>query len=93
MHINGESMEMVTLFIQDFIFLESKITADGTIAMELKDTCSFEDKLWQTRKHIKKQRHYFNKGPYNQSYGFSCGHVWMWELDHKECRAAKNWCF
>ena len=22
-----------------------------------------------------------------------CSHVWMWELDHKECRVAKNWCF
>ena len=29
----------------------------------------------------------------NQSYGFSSGHVWMWELDHKEGWASKNWCF
>ena len=34
---------------------------------------------------IKKQRHYFvNKGPSSQGYGFSCGHVWMWELDCEE---------
>ena len=40
------------------------------------------------------QRHYFaNKGPSSQGYGFSCGHVWMWELDYKESRALKNWCF
>ena len=40
------------------------------------------------------QRHYFaNKGPSNQSYGFSSSHVWMWELDHKEGWALKNWCF
>ena len=40
------------------------------------------------------QRHYFtNKGPSSQSYGFSSGHVWMWELDHKEGWALKNWCF
>ena len=26
-------------------------------------------------------------------YGFSSGHVWMWELDHKECWVPKNWCF
>ena len=46
------------------------------------------------RQHIKKQRYYFaNKGPYSQSYGFSSSHVWMWELDHKESRAPKNWCF
>ena len=28
-----------------------------------------------------------------QSYGFSCGHVWMWELDYKESWALKIWCF
>ena len=48
----------------------------------------------QPRQHIKKQRYYFtNKGLYSQSYGFSCNHVWMWELDHKESWALKNWCF
>ena len=35
----------------------------------------------------------FNKGPSSQGYGFSCGHVWMWELDYKESSALKNWCF
>ena len=29
----------------------------------------------------------------SQSYGFSSSHVWMWELDHKESWALKNWCF
>ena len=48
----------------------------------------------QPRQHIKKQRHDFaNKGPSSQSYGFSSSHVWMWELDHKESWAPKNWCF
>ena len=48
----------------------------------------------QPRQHIKKQRHYFaNKGPSSQGYGFSRGHVWMWELDYKESWAPKNWCF
>ena len=48
----------------------------------------------QHRQHIKKQRHYFaNKGPCSQSYGFSSSHVWMWELDHEESWALKNWCF
>ena len=48
----------------------------------------------QPRQHIKKQRHYFaNKGPSSQGYGFSSGHVWMWELDYKERWALKNWCF
>ena len=39
--IDGETMETVT----DFIFLGSKITADGTVAMKLKDACSLEEKL------------------------------------------------
>ena len=48
----------------------------------------------QPRQHIKKQRHYFaNKGPSSQSCGFSCSHVWMWELDYKESWTLKNWCF
>ena len=48
----------------------------------------------QPRQNIKKQRHYFvNKGPSSQGYGFSSGHVWMWELDCEEGRALKNWCF
>ena len=46
------------------------------------------------RKHIKTQRHYFaNKGLSSQSYGFSSSDVWMWELDHNEGWAPKNWCF
>ena len=48
----------------------------------------------QPRQHIKKQRHYFtNEGLSSQGYGFSSGHVWMWELDYKESWAPKNWCF
>ena len=48
----------------------------------------------QPRQHVKKQRHYFtNKGPSNQGYGFSSGHVCMWQLNHKESWAQKNWCF
>ena len=43
---------------------------------------------------MKKQRHYFaDKGLSSQSYGFSSGHVWMWELDYKESWTQKNWCF
>ena len=42
--IDGETMETVT----DFIFLGSKITADGDSDMKLKDACSLEKKLWPT---------------------------------------------
>ena len=62
--------------------------------MKLKDTCSLEEKLDQPRQHIKKQRHYLaNKGLDSQGYGFSSGHVWMWELEYKESWVLKNWCF
>ena len=65
-----------------------------TAAMKLKDTCSLEEKPWQPRQHIKKQRHYFaNEGSHSQGYGFSSSHVQMWELDHKKGWAPKNWCF
>ena len=43
---------------------------------------------------LKSKRHYFaNKGPSSQGYGFSSGHVWMWELEYKESWVQKNWCF
>ena len=64
-------METVT----GFIFLGSKITADGD--------CSHEIKRWKKsydkpKQHIKKQRQYFsNKGPYKQSYSSSSSLVWM----------------
>ena len=62
--------------------------------MKLKDAYSLEGSYDQPRQHIKKQRHYFtNKGPSSQGYGFSSGHVWMWELDYKESWVPKNWCF
>ena len=38
--IDGEKVEAVT----DFIFLDSKITADGDCSMKLNDTCSLEGK-------------------------------------------------
>ena len=34
-----------------------------------------------------------DEGLCSQNYGFSNSHVWMWELDHKESWASKNWCF
>ena len=42
----------------------------------------------------KKERHHFaDNGPYSQSYGFFSSQLQMWELDHKEGWALKNWCF
>ena len=46
------------------------------------------------RQYIKKQRHHFaDQSLYSQSSGFSSSHIRMWELDHKEGWAPKNWCF
>ena len=65
-----------------------------TAATKLKDTCPWNKSYDKRRQHIKKQRHYFtDKGPYSQTYGFFNSHVWIWELDHKESLALKNWCF
>ena len=65
-----------------------------TPAMKLKDTSFLEEKLYQHRQHIQKQRHYFPyKNPSSQRYGFSSSHVWMWEVGYKESWAPKNWCF
>ena len=48
----------------------------------------------QPRQHIAKKRHCFaNKGPSNQGYSFSSGHVSIWKLDYKESWGLKNWCF
>ena len=66
--------------LSDFIFLGSKITADGDCSHEIKRCLltPWKESYDQPRQHIKKQRHYFvNKGPSSQGYGFSSGHVWM----------------
>ena len=55
---------------------------------------SWKESYDKPRKHIKKERHQLaDKGPYDQSFGFSSSLVWLWELDHKEGRVLKNWCF
>ena len=73
--IDGRTVETVA----DFIFLGSKITADGDCSHEIKKCLLLRRKSYdQPRQHIEKQRHYFaNKGPSSQGYGFSSGHVWM----------------
>ena len=53
--IDGETMETVT----DFIFLGSKITADGDCSQEIKTHAPWKKNYDKPRKHIKKQRHYF----------------------------------
>ena len=73
--IDGETMETVT----DFIFLGSKITADGDCSYEIKRRLLPGRKVMTNLDSIiTKQRHYFaDKGPSSQSYGFYSSHVWM----------------
>ena len=79
--IDGETKATVT----DFIFLGSKVTTDGDCNDEIKTFDTHKKSYVQTRQHIKKQRHCLaNKVLSSQRYGFSCGHVWMSELDYKE---------
>ena len=89
--IDVEMMETGT----DFILGGSKITADGDCSHEIKRRLLLGRKVMTNLDRIlKKRRHYFaNKSPSSQSYCFSSGHVWMWELDCKESWALKNWCF
>ena len=68
--IDGETAETVT----GFIFLGSKMTADGDCSHEKKMLAPWKKSYDQPRQHIKKQRHYFaNKGLSSQSYGYEFG--------------------
>ena len=78
----------------DFLFWGSKITADGDCRHEIKRRLLLGREVMNNLESILKSRHYFvNKGTSSQGYGFSNGHVWIWELDYKESWALKNWCF
>ena len=64
--------------LTDFIFLGSRITADGDCSHEIKTVAPWKTSYDKPRQFIKKQRHHFaNKGLYSQGYGFSNIHVWM----------------
>ena len=83
--IDGETVETVT----DFILWGSKITADGECSHEIKRCLFLGRKALTNRQCIKKQRYYFaDKGPYNQSYGFSSSHA---QMDSWTIKKAKHW--
>ena len=79
--------------VADFIFLGSKITADGNCSHEIKRRLLLGRKVMANLGSILKSRDIANKGLSSQGYGFSSSHVWMWELDYKESWVTKNWCF
>ena len=87
--IDGETVEIVA----DFIFWGSKITADGDCSRKIKRRLLLGRKVMTKLDSILKSRDFVNKCLSSQGYGFSSGHVWLWELDYKESWALKNWCF
>ena len=89
--IDGETVETVS----GFIFLGSKITADGDCSHEIKKHLLLGSKVLTNLDSILKSRDitFPTKVRSNLVCGFSSSHVWMWELDCEERWALKNWCF
>ena len=83
---NGET-------VLDFILEGSKITADGDCSHEIKRHLLLGMKVMTNLDSILKIRHFANKGPSSQGYGFSSGHVSVWELHCEESWPPKNRCF
>ena len=69
------------------------MTADGDCSHEIKRCLLLGRKVMTHLDSIFKSRDIANKRPSHQGFGFSCGHVWMWELDYKESWMKKNWWF
>ena len=89
--IEWEMVEAVT----DFLSLGTKITADGDCSLEIRRWSLLGRKAMANLDSVLKSKDITlpTKCPYSQGYGFSISHVWLWELDCKEGRALKNWCF
>ena len=89
--IDGETMETVT----DLFLGGSKITADGDFSHDIKRCLLFGWKVMTNLDSILKSRDItlLTKVLLVQAMAFSSGHVWMWELHHKESWAPGNWCF
>ena len=83
---NGNSDRLYFLGLQNH--------GDGDCSHEIKRCLLLERKAMTNLDSILKSRDTTaDKSLSSQSYGFSSGQVWMWELDHKESWMPKNWCF
>ena len=70
----GGKVEVVT----DFLFLGSKITADGECSHEIRRRLLLGRKAMINLDSVLKSRHYSaDKGPYSQGYGILSGHIWL----------------
>ena len=78
----------------DFLYLGSKNHCRSWLQpWNQKTIASWQESYDKPRQHVEKQRRCSaNKGPYSQGYGLPSGHVWLWEKEHKEGGAPKNWC-
>ena len=87
--IDGEAVETVA----DFILGGSKIISDGVNSREIKRCLLLGRKVMTNLDSVFKSRDITlpTEVLSSQGYGFSSGHVWMWELDYKENWALKNW--
>ena len=81
--------------VRDFIFLGSRVTADGDCSHEIKRCLLLGRKAITSLDSVLKSRDItlLTKVHLVKNYGFPSSHIWMWELDHKESWALKNWCF
>ena len=86
----GEKTEAVT----DFLFMDSKITADGDCSHAIRRWLLLVRKAVMNLDIVLNSRHHFSdKGPYSKGCGLSSCHVWLWEMDCKEGTVLKHWCF
>ena len=79
----------------NFIFLGSRITADGDCSHEIKRYLLLGKKVMNNLDSILKSRDITlpTKVHLVKAMVFPSSHVWIWELDYKECWVPKNWCF
>ena len=76
----------------NFLFLDSKITANGDCSHEIRRQLLLGRKAMTNLDSMFKSKDITlpTEGPYSQGYGFSSSHVWLWELDYKKGRTPKN---
>ena len=85
--IDGETVETVS----GSTLGSSKITADSDCSHKIKRCLLLGSRVMNNLDSILKSRDITL--PSSQGYGFSSGHVWMWDLDYNESWAPTNWCF